>query len=54
VLTEQWQAYEIDLARFENADLNKLSVVTGFLYLNQFEPHSFSIRNACFIKKGAR
>ena len=54
VLTDQWQSYEVDLARFENADLSKLTIVTGFLYLDQFEPVSFSIRNARFINKGAR
>ena len=53
VLTDQWQTYEIDLARFENADVSKLNVVTGFLFLDQFEPVSFSIRNARFIKIGA-
>ncbi len=54
VLTDQWQTYEIELARFENADLSVLSVVTGFLFLDQFEPVSFQIRNARFIKQADR
>lgn len=47
-LTEQWQTYNIDLDRFENADLSQLHIVTGFLFRR--EPKSFSVRNIRFVK----
>lgn len=46
-LTDQWHTYNIDLDRFENADLSQLHVVAGFL-LGQ-EPRSFSVRNVRFV-----
>ena len=48
MLTEDWQVYEIDLDRFETADLSALSVVLGFVFFD--EPQSFSIRNARYLK----
>ena len=51
VLTDQWQNFEIDLDRFENADLSTLSIVTGFLFLQQFEPVSFAIRDVHFVDR---
>lgn len=51
ILTDQWTTYDIDLVRFENADLNTLSIVTGFLLLQQFEPISFLVRNVRFTSK---
>lgn len=47
-LSNQWQTYEIDLGRFENADLSRLYVVLGFLFFE--EPQSFSIRNARYTR----
>lgn len=47
-LTDQWQTFEIDLARFENADLSHLHVVLGFLFFE--EQQSFSVRNARYLK----
>lgn len=41
-LTEQWKTYEIDLARFETADLRKLHVAMSFIFGK--EPQSFSVR----------
>ena len=49
VLTDDWQVYEIDLDRFETADLSTLTVVLGFVFAG--EPQSFSIRNARYLKK---
>lgn len=47
-LTDQWQVYEIDLERFENADLDHLHIVLGFLFRE--EPQAFSVRTAKFVK----
>ena len=47
-LTNEWQLYEIDLARFRNADLNPLHVVLAFLFFD--EPKSFSLRNARYLR----
>ena len=46
-LTKQWQVYEVDLEKFENADLDKLHVVLGFLFFE--EPQAFSMRTAKFV-----
>ena len=51
-LTEEWQTYDFDLASFENADLSKLYIVTGFLFIDQPEPVSFSVRNVTFLQRG--
>jgi hypothetical protein len=53
VLTDQWQTYDIGLNRFENADPSNLYVVTGFLFVQQYEPISFWVRNVRFINKEA-
>ena len=50
-LSDQWQTYEVDLARFETADLEKLVVPLGFVFEDQ--PVSFSIRNARFVQGDA-
>jgi hypothetical protein len=47
-LTDKWQTYEIDLDRFETADLSRLYVVLGFLFFE--EPQSFSLRNARYVR----
>ena len=49
VLTDDWQVYEIDLDRFETADLSALTVVLGFVFAQ--EPQSFSIRNARYLER---
>lgn len=49
-LTDQWQTYEIDLARFETADVERLRAL-GFIFLNQ-EPQSFSVRSLRFADSG--
>lgn len=46
-LTDAWQWYEIDLARFENTDLSKLITPLGFTFSQQ--PQSFSLRNARYV-----
>jgi hypothetical protein len=51
-LTEDWQTYDFDLASFESADLSRLFIVTGFLFIDQPEPLSFSVRNVTFLKPG--
>lgn len=51
VLSDQWQTHDIDLARFENADLSQLFIPLGFLFIDQFEPVVFEIRNARFINR---
>ena len=48
VLTDDWQTYEIDLDRFETADLSALHIILGFLFFE--EPQSFSIRNARYLR----
>jgi hypothetical protein len=47
VLSDDWQVFEIDLDRFETADLSALTIVLGFLFAG--EPQSFSIRNARYL-----
>ncbi len=49
-LTDEWQVYEFDLASFENADLAKLYIVAGFLFLDQRDPVSFSVRNITYLQ----
>ena len=46
-ITDHWKTYDIDLARFENADLGHLHVALGFLF--DAEAVAFSVRNAKFI-----
>lgn len=46
-LSNQWQTYEIELAEFKTADLTKLSIPLGFIFLD--EPVSFSVRTAKFV-----
>ena len=48
-LSDQWQTYEVDLARFETADLERLSAAVGFVFFE--EPVSFSIRTIKFVRK---
>jgi hypothetical protein len=50
VLSEQWDAYEFSLADFENADLSKLSLVLGFLILDQTDPLLFDVRTVQFLE----
>ena len=47
VLSNDWQVFEIDLGRFETADLSALTIVLGFVFAG--EPQSFSIRNARYL-----
>ncbi|MBT8113968.1 MAG: hypothetical protein KJP04_01215 [Arenicella sp.] len=47
-LTDQWQTYEIELARFETADLKMLRAL-GFILLNE-APQSFSVRTMRFAE----
>ena len=49
-LTDEWQTYEFDLASFENADLEKLYVVAGFLFVDERGPVSFSVRNITYLR----
>jgi hypothetical protein len=49
LLSDQWQTYDIDLARFETAELGSLYIPLGFLFIDQYEPLAFRIRNARFI-----
>ena len=51
-LTDEWQTYDFDLSAFETADLGKLYVVAGFLFYQQPEPASFSVRNITYLKPG--
>lgn len=48
-LTEDWQTYKFELSDFDNADLEKLSVLS-FLILQE-EPLSFSIKTARFVEE---
>ena len=50
VLSEQWSTHEFSLADFENADLSKLSLVLGFLTLDQADPLSFAVRTVRFLE----
>jgi hypothetical protein len=47
VLNDDWQLFEIDLDRFETADLSALIIPLGFVFAG--EPQSFSIRNARYL-----
>jgi hypothetical protein len=47
VLSDEWQVFEIDLDRFETADLSALTIALGFVFAG--EPQSFSIRNARYV-----
>lgn len=51
VLSEEWQTYDFDLSKFDNADLEKLSALS-FLILQE-EPVSFAIRTARFVADSA-
>lgn len=51
-LTDDWQTYDFELTDFKSADLSKLFIVTGFLFYQQPEPMSFSIRNIIYLKPG--
>ena len=48
ILTEDWQSYKFDLSEFDNADLEKVSVLS-FLIVQE-EPLSFAIRTARFVE----
>ncbi len=50
VLSDEWQTFEFDLAEFDNADLASLNLVLGFLFIQQQEAVSFSIRTARFAE----
>ena len=52
-LTDEWHTYEFSLDDFENADTSKLFVVAGFLFYEQIEPMSFSVRNITYLAPGA-
>jgi hypothetical protein len=45
-LTNDWQTYEVELARFAPNDPGRLNTVLGILIFPAEEPLSFSIRNA--------
>jgi hypothetical protein len=47
-LSDQWQTYEIDLTRFETADLRILLTPLGFVFFE--EPVAFSVRTARFVR----
>ena len=47
-LSDQWQTYEIDLTRFETADLRILFTPLGFVFSE--EPVAFSVRTARFVR----
>jgi hypothetical protein len=47
-LSDQWQTFEIDLERFETADLRILDIPFGFVFFE--EPVSFSVRTVRFVK----
>lgn len=47
-LSDDWQTYELDLAEFETANLEFLSVPLGLIF--DEDPVSFSIRNARFVE----
>lgn len=51
LLSDQWQTYDIDLARFETAELGSLYIPLGFLFIDQYEPVAFRIRNARFMNR---
>jgi hypothetical protein len=46
VLSDAWQTWEIDLARFAPNDRSRLAVPLGFLVAPAQDPLSFSVRNA--------
>jgi Family of unknown function (DUF6090) len=46
VLSDDWQTWEIDLARFAPNDPSRLHVALGFLIFPAEEPLAFSVRNA--------
>lgn len=48
-LSEDWQTYEIPLSEFKTADTRSLFVVLGLLFLDQFDPVAFHIREATFM-----
>ena len=47
-LSDEWQTYEIDLERFETADLGIMDVPFGFVFFE--DPVSFSVRTIRFVK----
>jgi hypothetical protein len=49
-LTDDWETIEYDLSLFEDANLEKLNVVTGFLL--DASPCSFSIRDVSYLEPG--
>ena len=51
VLSDQWQTYDIDLARFETAELGSLYIPLGFLFIDLYKPVAVRIRNARFISR---
>lgn len=53
-LSDEWRTYDFELASFDNADLTKLYVVTGFLFLDQQDPVSFSVRNITYLGQSDR
>ena len=44
--------YDFDLASFETADLSRLYLVAGFLFYQQPEAVSFSVRNITYLGPG--
>ena len=47
-LSDDWQTYEIDVAKFAPNDLSRLHVVLGFLIYSARDPLAFSVRTARF------
>lgn len=47
-VSDEWQTFEIDLERFETADLRILDVPFGFVFFE--DPVSFSVRTVRFVK----
>jgi hypothetical protein len=50
-ITDQWEAYEIDLASFPRTNFGILMSPLGFTFLGE-EPLSFSLRNARYVSSG--
>ena len=48
-LSDEWQAFEIDLDEFKTANFSRIVVPLGFILFE--EPVSFSIRNARYARK---
>ena len=47
-LTTEWKTYRIPLSEFKTADLSRLFIVAGFLYMG--EPQTVRIKNVRYIR----